>query len=56
MAALLAASVSTAWALMLGQGEAMALGAVLTMLVFWRHRSNITRLRAGTEPRIGAKP
>jgi len=23
--------------------------------VLWRHRENIVRLRAGTEPRIGAK-
>jgi len=29
--------------------------AVLAALVFWRHRSNIERLRAGTEPRIGDK-
>jgi len=29
---------------------------VLAAMVFWRHRSNIHRLRTGTEPRIGAKP
>jgi glycerol-3-phosphate acyltransferase PlsY len=28
---------------------------VLAGLVFWRHRANIQRLRAGTEPRIGNK-
>ncbi|HEY5791214.1 MAG TPA: glycerol-3-phosphate acyltransferase, partial [Gammaproteobacteria bacterium] len=28
---------------------------VMTALLFWRHRGNIGRLRAGTEPRIGAK-
>ena len=28
--------------------------AVLSLLVFWRHRANIVRLRAGTEPKIGA--
>jgi len=33
-----------------------ALGlAGLAAIVLWRHRENITRLRAGTEPRIGAK-
>lgn len=33
-----------------------ALGlASLAAIVLWRHRENITRLRAGTEPRIGAK-
>jgi glycerol-3-phosphate acyltransferase PlsY len=29
--------------------------AVLAVLVLWMHRANIARLRAGTEPRIGAK-
>jgi glycerol-3-phosphate acyltransferase PlsY len=28
--------------------------AVLALLVLWMHRANIARLRAGTEPRIGA--
>ena len=28
---------------------------VASMLVLWRHRTNIERLIAGTEPRIGAK-
>lgn len=55
MGALAAAAVSTVWAVFLGYGTALALGAVLTLLVFWRHRANIARLRAGTEPKIGAK-
>ncbi|MEI6641547.1 MAG: glycerol-3-phosphate 1-O-acyltransferase PlsY [Novosphingobium sp.] len=29
--------------------------ATLALLVLWLHRANIARLRAGTEPRIGAK-
>lgn len=29
--------------------------AGLALIVLWRHRENIARLRAGTEPRIGAK-
>ncbi len=29
--------------------------ALLAALIFWRHKANIARLRAGTEPRIGAK-
>ncbi|WP_082657600.1 MULTISPECIES: glycerol-3-phosphate 1-O-acyltransferase PlsY [unclassified Sphingopyxis] len=29
--------------------------AGLAVIVLWRHRENISRLRAGTEPRIGAK-
>ena len=28
---------------------------VAMLLVLWRHRSNIQRLMAGTEPRIGQK-
>jgi glycerol-3-phosphate acyltransferase PlsY len=29
--------------------------AVIALYVAWRHRDNIARLRAGTEPRIGDK-
>jgi glycerol-3-phosphate acyltransferase PlsY len=29
--------------------------AVMTVILFWKHRDNIARLRAGTESRIGAK-
>lgn len=55
LAALAAAAMSTIWAVFLGYGGALLLGICLTLLVFWRHRANITRIRAGTEPRIGAK-
>ena len=34
--------------------EAAAL-AIMAGIVLWRHRANIARLRAGTEPRIGQK-
>ncbi len=53
MGALVAAALSTFWAMLLGAGSALFLGIVLTLLVFWRHRANISRLRAGTEPKIG---
>ena len=33
----------------------VSVSLVATILVLWRHRSNIERLIAGTEPRIGAK-
>lgn len=55
LAALAAAAVSTIWMVLLGAATALILGAVLTLLIFWRHRSNIARLRAGTEPKIGQK-
>ncbi len=29
--------------------------AAMTAIVLWRHRANIHRLRAGTEPKVGAK-
>ncbi|MBK0326440.1 glycerol-3-phosphate 1-O-acyltransferase PlsY [Rhodobacteraceae bacterium F11138] len=53
MGALAAAAGSTIWALLLGYGTTLLLGMVLTLLVFWRHRANIARIRAGTEPKIG---
>jgi glycerol-3-phosphate acyltransferase PlsY len=55
-AALLAAGISTVWMVVLGHDIAFVLGVVLTLMVFWRHRDNIKRMRAGTEPRIGQKP
>jgi glycerol-3-phosphate acyltransferase PlsY len=55
MAALAAAAFSTMWAVFLWYGSAFFLGIILTVLVFWRHRANIKRIRAGTEPRIGQK-
>jgi acyl phosphate:glycerol-3-phosphate acyltransferase len=55
LAALVAAAGSIPALALLGAPQAVALGAVLTALIFWRHRSNIARIRAGTEPRIGRK-
>jgi glycerol-3-phosphate acyltransferase PlsY len=53
--ALMAASFSSIWAVMLGHGPTLLLCAILTLLVFWRHRANIVRIRSGQEPKIGAK-
>jgi acyl phosphate:glycerol-3-phosphate acyltransferase len=55
MGALAAAAISTFLLVLLGYGEALLLGIALTLLIFWRHRENIRRIKAGTEPRIGAK-
>lgn len=55
LSALVAASSSTFWILILGFGQTFLLGIAVTLLVFWRHKENIARLRAGTEPKIGAK-
>lgn len=55
MAALAAAAMSTIWAVTLGYGFTLILGVILTLLVFWRHRDNIKRIKAGTESKIGQK-
>jgi len=55
MGALMAAALSTIWIFVLGYPQVFALGVVLTLLVFARHRANIARLRAGAEPKIGQK-
>jgi glycerol-3-phosphate acyltransferase PlsY len=36
-------------------GAYIVLGAVMSLLLLWRHRANIRNLLAGTETRIGAK-
>ncbi|WP_420568374.1 glycerol-3-phosphate 1-O-acyltransferase PlsY [Thalassovita sp.] len=53
--ALMAAAMSSVWMVLLGYGHMVALGAVLTLLIFWTHRANIARIRKGTEPKIGKK-
>jgi len=37
-----------------GSGDRAVLLAVMTLLVFYKHRANISRLMAGTESRIGS--
>ena len=54
LAALVAAASVPLWAPGLGSAHLAALGILLAALIFWRHRENIARLLAGTEPRIGA--
>lgn len=54
--ALAAAAFSTIWLFIAGQVDAFLLGVILTLLVYWRHRANIARLRNGTEPKVGQKP
>tara|TARA_R110002073_G_scaffold126646_3_gene271522 strand:- start:87 stop:695 length:609 start_codon:yes stop_codon:yes gene_type:complete len=55
MGALAAAAASTFLMVFLGYGSALLLGILLTILIFWRHRANIKRLKAGIEPKIGQK-
>ena len=55
MGALVSASASTFLLVLTGGGTALFMGIFLTLMVFFRHRENITRIRLGTEPKIGAK-
>lgn len=55
LAALVAAASSTFWMVFFGQSQMLFAGMIMTLLVFWRHRENIRRLRNGTEPKIGKK-
>ncbi|MDB0052821.1 glycerol-3-phosphate 1-O-acyltransferase PlsY [Ascidiaceihabitans sp.] len=55
MGALISAAASTFLLIGMGEGTALFMGIFLTLMVFFRHRENIKRIRAGTEPKIGAK-
>jgi acyl phosphate:glycerol-3-phosphate acyltransferase len=52
LAAVTAAPVA---ALALKQTALLPLLIALTALIFWKHRANLSRLMAGTEPRVGQK-
>lgn len=55
LSALVAAATSSLWLVVFDQGRMILLVIVLTLLVYLRHWKNLERLKAGTEPRIGAK-
>jgi len=56
LAALVSAGLLPALAWWLdGRPAMVALALALAILVLWRHRANIERLRRGTEPRIGRR-
>ena len=55
LAALIAALVVPVFLYFLGYGGAALLFVVMTAIVYYKHRANISRLMAGTEARIGAK-
>lgn len=52
---LVAALVTPVIAFWTGRTEIGLLFVALALIVFWKHRGNIARLLAGTEPRIGRK-
>jgi glycerol-3-phosphate acyltransferase PlsY len=55
LAALTASVVTTLALFYIGQTEIGLLYVVLTALVFWKHRQNISRLLSGSESKIGKK-
>lgn len=55
LAALVAAALSGLWLFMFDQGYMLVLVFVLTVLIYVKHWPNLQRLKAGTEPKIGAK-
>ena len=54
-AALMAAATAQMWLLIFLQPQYFLMSLVLTLFIFWRHRANIARIKARTEPRIGEK-
>ena len=55
IAALVAAATSSFWLFWFGEGRLLILVFILTVLVYLRHSENLRRIKAGTEPKIGAK-
>ncbi len=55
LSALVASVLVPAGAVLLGRTDLAAVGAVLGVLLIWKHAANIERLIRGEEPRIGAK-
>lgn len=52
----LASVISVApWTLVMGRTDLTITSLILTFVVLYRHKDNITRLRAGTEPKVGKK-
>ena len=55
LSALAAAASAPIWVAVLGLPQAILVSVLLAVLIFIRHRANITRLLAGEEPKIGQK-
>lgn len=55
LSALVSAALSGLWLFVFDQGRMLVLIFILTMLVYVRHWANLQRIKAGTEPKIGAQ-
>jgi len=54
-AALLAAGTSVIWLYVFDHGRMLILTGIFTVLIYIRHGTNLARMKAGTEPKIGQK-
>ncbi|MCH2077039.1 MAG: glycerol-3-phosphate 1-O-acyltransferase PlsY [Rhodobacteraceae bacterium] len=55
LAAMFTALMAPVYMVFLGYGVGALLGALLAVLIYWRHGDNLKRLRNGTESKIGQK-
>lgn len=55
LSALTASALTPLYFYLFGRGDFALVALGLAALIYWRHRPNIARLLAGTEPRIGDK-
>lgn len=55
LSALVAAASTAIWLVVFDRGTMLFLTVMLTVLVYLRHWSNLERIKAGTEPKIGQK-
>lgn len=55
LSALVATASSSLWLLAFRDGQMLLLTIALTILIYWKHRANLQRIKAGTEPKIGQK-
>ena len=53
--ALAASALCPIWLLVFDHGRLLALVVIFTILIYIRHASNLARIKAGTEPKIGRK-
>jgi len=54
LSALVAAVATPVVAAVLGRMDMLAIPTLMALLLIWRHRENIARLRAGTEGKVGS--
>ncbi|MCU0906788.1 MAG: glycerol-3-phosphate 1-O-acyltransferase PlsY [Rhodobacteraceae bacterium] len=55
LSAIIASALSPVYALLFGYPEGLLITTVLCTLIYYRHGTNVKRLKDGTEPKIGQK-